>query len=261
MAQTESIHMIDTRSDNIHDYGVCGYKSMNRPGYPEKVAWLNNRFQEGLKLKTLYSEQDGTQGMIEYIPGDLCWRPVDSVGYMFIHCLFVGFKKAYKDKGYATRLLNECIGDAKKEKLHGVAVVTRMGPFMADKEIFLKNGFEVTDQAPSDFELLALKFNQKSPSPKFRGDREKKQHHFGKGLTIIRADQCPYTVKNVNEICESAEKDCNIKAKVITFKNHKEAQNSPCAFGTFGMIYDGKLIAEHPISSTRFKNIINKILK
>jgi hypothetical protein len=224
---TEKIQIIDTRSDNIHDYGVCGYKSMNRPGYPEKVDWLKNRFKEGLKLKTLYSEQDGTQGMIEYISGGLCWRPVDASGYMFIHCLFVGFR---------------C-------------------PFMVDKEIFLKNGFEVTDQAPSDFDLLVYQFDKKSPTPKFKGDWEKKQSRVGKGLTIIRADQCPYTVKNVNEICESAEKDFGIKANVITLKNHSEAQNSPCAFGSFGMIYDSKLIAEHPISSTRFKNIMSKILK
>jgi GNAT superfamily N-acetyltransferase len=257
----ENIQIIDTRSDNIHDYGVCGYKSMNRPGYPEKVAWLNDRFKEGLKLKTLYSEQDGTQGMIEYMPGEICWRPVDADGYMFIHCLFAGFKKAYKGKGYATRLLNECIGDAKKEKRHGVAVVTRKGSFMVDKKIFLKNGFEVTDQAPSDFELLALKFDEKSPSPKFRGKWEKKQSQFGKGLTIIRADQCPYTVKNVNEIYESAKNDFHLQPEIITFKNHKEAQNSPCAFGTFGMIYDGRLIAEHPISGTRFKNMMNKSLK
>ena len=257
----ENIQIVDTTSENIHDYGVCGYKSMNRPGYPEKVAWLNDRFKEGLKLKTLYSEQDGTQGMIEYLPGEICWRPVDAGGYMFIHCLFVGFKKAYKGKGYATRMLSECIEDAKKEKRHGVAVVTRKGAFMVGKEIFLKSGFEVVDRAPSDFELLALKFDEKSPSPKFRGDWEKRQNQYGKGLTIIRAYQCPYTVKNVNEICESAEKDFNIKAKVITLQNHTQAQNSPCAFGTFGMIYDGKLIAEHPISSTRFKNIMNKILK
>ena len=93
---TEKIHIIDTTSDNIHDYGVCGYKSMKRPGYPEKVAWLEDRFKEGLKIKTLYSEEDGTQGMIEYLPGECCWRPVEADGYLFIHCLFVGFKKKYK---------------------------------------------------------------------------------------------------------------------------------------------------------------------
>jgi GNAT superfamily N-acetyltransferase len=258
---TENIQIIDTNSDNIYDFGVCGYKSMKRPGYPEKVAWLHDRFKEGLKLKTLYSEQDSTQGMIEYIPGERCWRPVEASGYLFIHCLFVGFKKAYKGKGYATQLLNECIEDAKKGNKHGVAVVTRQGAFMVNKDIFLKNGFETVDQAPSDFELLAYQFDKKSPTPKFYSNWEERQKQYGNGLIIIRADQCPYTVKNVNEICDSAEKEFNLKPKVITMQNHREAQNSPCPFGTFCMLYDGKLIAEHPISSTRFKNIISKMLK
>jgi hypothetical protein len=58
----ENISIIDTSWENILEYGVCGYKSMKRPGYPEKIEWLKDRFQEGLKIKTLYSEKDGTQG-------------------------------------------------------------------------------------------------------------------------------------------------------------------------------------------------------
>ncbi|MGD2089850.1 MAG: GNAT family N-acetyltransferase [Candidatus Aminicenantes bacterium] len=253
------VSIIDTNRDNILEYGVCGYKSMKRPGYPEKIEWLNNRFQEGLKIKTLYSEKDGTQGMIEYLPGEYCWRPVQAGGYMFIHCIFVGFKRPYKGKGYGSLLLNECITDAKKENMHGVAIVTRKGAFMVGKELLIKHGFEVVDKAPPDFELLVKKFNEHSPTPTFKGNWQEKQSKYGIGLTIIRADQCPYTVKNVNEICETAEKELGIKAKVITLKNHAEAQESPCPFGIFCIIYNGKLIAHHPISNTRFMNIFKRL--
>jgi hypothetical protein len=41
----------------------------------------------------------------------------------------------------------------------------------------------------------------------------------------------------------------------------EEAQNSPCAFGTFCIVFNGKIIAEHPISNGRFTNIMNKINK
>jgi hypothetical protein len=257
----KQMKIIDTNSDNIRDFGVCGYKDIKRPGYPEKLDWLKDRFQEGLKIKTLYSDTDGTQGMIEYIPGQYCWRPVEANGYMFIHCLFVGFKRAYKGKGYASLLVDECINDAKKGDMHGVAVVTRKSSFMVGKEIFLKNSFKVVDKAPSDFELLVKQFNDTAPLPKFKADVGKKSNRFGKGLKIIRADQCPYTVKNVKEICEKAEKSFGIMPEVIDLKNYKEAQNSPCAFGTFCILYNGEIIAEHPISSTRFSNIMNKILK
>ncbi len=257
----EGIKIIDTNSENILKLGVCGYKNLNTPGFPEKVEWLKKRFTEGLKIKTLYSDKDKNQGMIEYIPGEYCWRPVEADGYMFIHCIFVGFKRAYKNKGYASMLLNECLKDAKKENMYGVAVVTRKGPFMAGNEFFLKNSFEIADKAPPDFELLVKNFNKKAPTPKFKEGMEKRLASYGKGLTIIRADQCPYSVKNVKTIVETAEKKLGIKVNLVNLKNHKEAQKTPRPFGTFCIIYDGEAIADHPISNTRFINIINKIKK
>jgi GNAT superfamily N-acetyltransferase len=255
------VEIIDTNAENILRYGVCGYKDIKRPGYPEKLSWLKARFTEGLKLKTLCSDQDGTQGMIEYITGEYCWRPVEASGYMFIHCIFSGFKNSYKGKGYGSLLLKECIAEAKKGDYHGVAVVTRRGPFMAGKELFVKNGFEVIENAPPDFELLALRFNIKAPMPKFKRNWEKRLTQYSKGLTIIRADQCPYTVKNVKEISELAVKIYGIKPEIINLKNHTEAQDSPCPFGTFCIILQGKMIAYHPISGTRFANIMRQELK
>jgi len=254
------VEIIDTHGDNILEYGICGYKDIKRAGYPEKIEWLKNRFQEGMKIKTLYSDKDGTQGMIEYIPGEYCWRPVEAGGYMFIHCIFSGFKNIYKGKGYGSLLLDECLENAKKGNLNGVAVVTRKGPFMAGKELFVKNGFEVVDKAPPDFELLVKKFNNITPAPGFKGGLEERLSQYGQGLTIIRADQCPYTVKNVKEISETAEKTYGIKPDIISLKDCGEAQNSPGAFGTFCIIYGGKVIAYHPISKGRFTNIMKKEL-
>ena len=257
----ERVEIIDTNADNIREYGICGYKNIKREGYLEKIEWLKGRFPEGMKIKTLYSDKDGTQGMIEYIPGEYCWRPVATDGYMFIHCIFSGVKNIYKGKGYGSLLLDECLNDAVEEKLNGVAVVIRKGPFMVGKELFVKNGFEVVDKAPPDFELMVKKFSDGATAPKFKGDWEGRLSQYSKGLTIIRADQCPYSVKNVKEISETAEKEYGIKPNIIDLRNCQEAQNSPCAFGTFCIIYNGKVVADHPISKTRFTNIMNKVLK
>ena len=255
------IKLIDTNNDNILKYGICGYKNIKRAGFLEKIGWVKERFAEGLKIKTLHSAEDATQGMIEYIPGEYCWRPVEAIGYTFIHCIFSGFKRYYKNKGYGSLLLDECLKDAKKEKTYGVAVVTRKGSFMADSRIFLKYGFEVVDTAPPDFELLVKQFKKASPVPKFKSNWGERLKRYKNSLTIIRSDQCPYSVKNVNEICETAREKFRIKPNVINLNNCIEAQNSPCAFGTFCIVFNGKVIAEHPISNRRFTNIMNKIVK
>lgn len=252
----EEIEIIDLTPENISEYGVCGYKDANKHiELRKKIEWVGKYYSKGLKIKALISQKGGYQGMIEYIPGEHAHRPVDAEGFLFIHCLFVGFKKEFKGKGYATLLINECIKDARKSRMSGVAVVTRKGSFMADNSIFLKNGFQIVDKAKPDFELLALKFETDAQNPVFKHNLNEKSKEYENGLTILRSVQCPYTEKNVNAIMDSAKK-MNIKAKLVDLNDAIAVQSNPCAFGTFCIIYNGKIISHHPISSTRFENII-----
>lgn len=255
------LSILDATPETMAKYGVCGYKNSKTPGFNEKVSWLKERFREGLRIKIIYSEEHGCQGMIEYIPGEYCWRPVDAAGYLFIHCLFVGFRKEFKGKGYATQLIEECEKEALQLKKYGVAVVTRKGSFMADSRIFLKRDYEIVAKADPDFELLVKRMTKNAPLPRFKDNKLSLSEKYAKGLTLIRADQCPYTVKNINEIRDTAEKQFGLKPRIITWKNHTEAQSSPMIFGTFGIVYNGKVVAEHPISKSRFINIMNALTK
>jgi GNAT superfamily N-acetyltransferase len=251
------IKIINTNADNIYDYGFCGIKNIKQEGYKRKADWLRQRFSEGMRFKILHSAKEGFVGMIEYIPGRYAWRAVEAKGYMVIHCLFILYKK-YQGKGYGSLLVEECLKDAKKEKMNGIAVVTRKGPWLAKKELFLRKGFELIDEAPPDFELLA-KILKKGPClPKFSGNWKERMNRYSKGLTIIRSDQCPYVEKMVKEINETAKERYGLKAKIVELKNCKDAQNAPSAYGVFSIVYNGKLLADHPISNRRFMNIMNK---
>jgi hypothetical protein len=255
------IEIIDLTPENIADYGVCGYKDIKKHlELRRKIDWFKEYYPKGLRIKVIISKEGGYQGMLEYIPGKYAHRPVDAEGYMFIHCIFVGFKNEFKGKGHASSLIEECIKDAKEANMQGVSVVTRKGSFMAKKDIFLKKGFALVDKAKPDFELLALKFNQKAPDPKFK-DMSLNTKKYAEGLTIIRSAQCPYSVKNVDAILETARNKLKIETNLIDLKDSNETQYTPCAFGTFCIIYNGEVISHHPISNTRFENIMKKILK
>jgi N-acetylglutamate synthase-like GNAT family acetyltransferase len=254
------IEIIDTNADNICDHGLCGFKNIKQEGYKRKTDWLKKRFSEGIRFKILHTAKEGFVGMIEYIPGRYTWRAVEAKGYMVIHCLFILYKK-YQGKGYGSLLIEECLKDAKKQKMNGVVVVTRNGPWLAKKELFLKKGFELVDKAPPDFELLVKKIKKSAHSPRFRGDWGERLSQYSKGLNIIRSDQCPYLEKWVKEISETTQEIYGLKAKIVELKTCKDAQNAPSAYGTFSIIYKGKLVAVHPISNKRFVNIMNKELK
>jgi len=198
------IKIIDLTPDNIADYGVCGYMDVGKhPELRRKIEWFSKYYPKGLRIKALLSASGGYQGMLEYIPGEYAHRPVIANGYMFIHCIFVGFKKEFKGKGYASLLIEACINDAKTADMKGVAVVTRNGSFMAKKDIFLKNGFCQVDRAKPDFELLVLKFDPESEDPRFG---EMSLNDYSEGLTVLRSPQCPYSVKNVDAIIQTAKK-------------------------------------------------------
>lgn len=257
----QDISIVNLTPENIADYGVCGYKDVRKHvELRKKIDWFTKYYSKGLRIKVLYSQKGGYQGMLEYIPGKYAHRPVDADGYMFIHCIFVGFKNEFKGKGYASSLVDECIKEAKDQKMMGVALVTRKGPFMVHNALFLKKGFQVVDSVKPDFDLLVLKFDHKAKDPRFKPNLAEQSKKYDQGLTIMRSAQCPYTEKNVNAILESAKK-MKLKTTLVEIEDADAAQNTPCAFGSFCLINNGKIISHHPISNTRFMNIMKKELK
>lgn len=256
MSDTE---IIDLTPENISEYGVCGYKDVKKHvELRHKIEWFTDYYPKGLRIKVIISKTGGYQGMIEYIPGKYAHRPVEAEGYLFIHCLFVGFKKEYKGKGFASSLIEECINEAQEKNMLGVAVVTRKGSFMAKKDIFLKKKFERVDTAKPDFGLLVKKFDANSKNPTFRSDINDNITPYRKGLYILRSPQCPYTEKNVNAMLDSAKNKFNVTPHLINLNDADAAQHAPCPFGTFCIIYNGEIISNHPISNTRFENIMKK---
>ncbi|MCU0631669.1 MAG: N-acetyltransferase [Methanolinea sp.] len=252
--------ILDLTPVTIADYGVCGYKDVQKHvELQRKIQWFTEYYPKGLRIKALVSKKDGYQGMLEYIPGRFAHRPVDADSYMFIHCLFVGFRNEFKGKGYASSLIDACIQDAKSARMKGVAVVTRKGPFMAKRDIFIKKGFVPVDTAKPDFELLALKFDPDDVGPRFRNTIGKNRDLYTEGLTILRSPQCPYSEKNVVAIMETARNKYGLTPRLIELEDADAVQSAPCAFGTFCILYDGEVISHHPISNTRFVNIMEKI--
>ena len=253
---SEKVEIIDVGAENIRDFGFCGFKRITQEGYRRKTAWLKKRFAEGMKIKVLHTRDEGTVGFIEYIPGTCAWRPIEAPQYMVIHCIMI-YRKKYKGKGYGSQLLEHCIRDTRRAKMAGVAVVTSGGTWMAGSAIFEKNGFESVDTAPPSFELMVKKL-KKAPSPKFKGGWEKRLRIYGSGLVIIRSDQCPMIANCTTGIVEACG-ELGVPAKIVELKNYRQAQNAPSAYGIFNIVYNGKVIADHPIGKRRFCNIMNKI--
>ena len=245
------IRGIDLDRYSVAEHGLACIVNPEHAGYQPKLGWFEQRLCEGLKMKVL---KDGkvNVGFIEYIPGEFAWRPVTAEGYMVVHCLWV-YAYKYLKRGYGSLLLLECLDDAMRHGMSGVAAVTSEGPWMVDKRLFIKNGFEMV-AAAGRFELLVRQLKE-GALPEFN-DWEK-ELGADEGWSLVYAKQCPMIVKSVDILSETA-KAAGLTLKIRELKTAREAQNAPSGYGVFGLIHDGRLLADHYISKARFLNILKK---
>ena len=249
--------IVDTNTENISRCSFCGYKDANNLGHHRKTDWLKERYAEGLRFKVLRSQRFGDIGMIEYALGNHAWRPVEAEGYLVIHCLMVNGK--HKGQGLGNLLLDSCLRDARKSKCRGVAVVTSSDSFMARSDFFIKAGFVSVECSPP-YELLVKKLKRAAPDPRFIVNKERLLKRHKKGLTILAADQCPMVPKYVADIAKMS-RTLGLEPNVVRVRSAKASRELPTPYGMFSIIYDGKLIADRPVSGTRFWFIMRKNAK
>ncbi|MFX1601294.1 MAG: GNAT family N-acetyltransferase, partial [Promethearchaeota archaeon] len=231
-------------------------------GYQNKVKWIKERFKEGLKYKLLLvkeGERETSRGFIEYIPGEYTWRGIQADGWMVIHCIWVIGK--HKNKGYASKLLEECIKDAKETNMNGVVAMTaEKGGWLPNMRLFIKNGFEKVDELAPYYGLYAKTFSETVPKPQFFPLSKDKLKEYGEGVTILYTQQCPYLPILVKDVEELA-KENNVNFQAILLKNTKEAQqNAIHPYGTFCAIFDGEILPYKPGIKKELINLLNKKL-
>lgn len=247
------INILDITEDNVDEIGIYCIKDKKSPGYHAKVDWFKMKMNHGLKIKIAVDENGKQVGFIEYIPSELAWRPIRANNYYFIQCIALFVKEA-KEKGIGSYLIQECEKDAKINKKAGICAMSSDGPWMANKSLFEKNKFRVAEKLDR-FELMVKTFDHISIKPQFF-DWTKQQTKY-KGWHLIYSDQCPWHEKSITDLQQSALEN-GIKLIVKKLLTPIEAQSAPSGFGTFSLLHDGHLLADHYISRTRFENIVKQ---
>lgn len=242
------IEIVQVTPSNINELGLGCLKNNKHEGFNPKKEWLLKLFDEGLVLKIPVIGGKAS-GMIEYLPGDKAWRGVSAAGTMFIQCFWITENKLL-GKGIGSQLLENCITHSKELGFETISVMTSDKAWMVKKDIFIKHGFQIID-TKERFELLRLG----NADVSFTNWEENRARYSG--LNLIYSDQCPMFTKSVNDLYEVA-LSFGIELNIIRQDNFIDAQNAPSGYGVFTLVKDGKMLADHYISGTRFKNILKK---
>ena len=250
---TDQINIIDVTVDNVDEIGIYCIKNKKSSGYQKKVKWFKNKLNDGLRIKIAVDMPGKQLGFIEYIPSESAWRPVNAQNYYFIQCIGI-FVKDAKNKRIGRSLVKQCEEEAIRNKRSGICTMTSDGTWIASRTLFEKIGFSIADRLDR-FELMYKALDNRAPIPKFNKWNERQAEY--QGWNLIYSDQCPMHEKSIIDVMQCATEN-KITLNVIKLTTPGDAQKAPSGFGTYALIKDGRLLADHCISRTRFENILKQ---
>lgn len=254
-------NFITLNSASISDEHICCAISDKKckESYEAKKKWLKKEFNNGYIFRRL---NERAKVFIEYGNAENAWLPITAPNYLNINCFWVSGK--YKKQGYAKKLLQFAIDDAKKYHKDGLVTVvgTKKFHFMSDTKWFLRQGFQEIEKTTSGFSLLVKKINHETSWPIFNGSVKSGICPEKNGIVIYYSNRCPFAEFHaLNSIIETA-KNRNLPLKVIKLTTKKEAQNSPSPATIFSLFYNGKFITTDisVCMDSRFDKIMAKCL-
>ncbi|WFA08940.1 N-acetyltransferase [Tissierella sp. Yu-01] len=246
---------IDVTPKNLEKEHICCAISDKKREccVSSKKMWMMDRFSDGLVFKKLDARG---KVFIEYIPAEKAWCPISAPNYMYINCFWVSGQ--FKGQGYANRLLEHCIVDAKTKGKCGLTVLSshKKLPFLSDPQYLKHKGFLVGDTALPSFELLYLPFDDSAPVPKFNS-QAKEGVIAEKGLVLYYSHQCPHTAKYVPLIAEVANQH-GVKLELRKIETTQEAQNMPSPWATYSLFYHGNFVTNEILSEKKFEKMLEK---
>lgn len=244
------MNIIQLTPDNIAEEHICCViaDKKGETCVSSKKAWMSARFADGLVFKRLDARG---KVFIEYIPAEKAWCPIHADGYMHINCFWVSGQ--FKGQGYGSRLLEECITDAKAKGKRGLTVVAspKKLPFLSDGAYLKKKGFLVADRADPYFELLYLPFEADAPLPRFRETAKTSKTEDTQGVVLYYTNQCPYTDKYAPMIGDLA-LERGIPCRLVKLESAEEAQLCPSPFTTYSLFYNGSFVTHEILTEKKF---------
>lgn len=235
----------------------CVLRDRNGEGrIAAKREWLKNVFEDGLVIR---KGAENGKVIMEYIPADDAWCPVDAPEYMFIHCFRIDEK--YRHKGYEKALWRECIAECKIKHKKGLCALVgeKDLPYLNKKADFAAEGFRPAVKAAPYFELWYYPLEEDAAVPCFLPEMTE-----GKvaddGFVLYYSHQCPHTAKAVPRL-EAKAAELGVDLKVIYLAKQKEARAIPCAYTTFALFYDKQFVTHEVLTPARFAKIVAKLKK
>ncbi len=248
--------------DNIAEEHICCAISDKKciDSYNAKKEWLKKGFDNGYKF---YRIDARAKVFIEYGPAKYGWAPLIADEYFLVNCLWVSGK--YKKNGYAKKLLQKAVDDAKQNGKNGLVTIVgeKKFHFMSGTKWLLKQGFEVAEKLPSGFLLLVKNFESTATMPSFGNSVKSGKCENSNGLVAYYSNRCPFSEYHIQNSLTETAKNRNIPLQIIKLETVEEAQNAPSPATIFSLFYNGEFMTTDisVCMDNRYDKVMSKLLK
>lgn len=249
--------IIKLDKSNIESEHICCAFSDKKckEGYELKKQWLKKEFENGYVFRRIDAR---AKVFIEYGPAEKAWAPIEAANYLLINCFWVSGQ--YKGQGYAKKLLQLAIDDAKTQGKEGLVTIvgTNKFHFMSDTKWLIRQGFETCEKTNSGFSLLVMKINKEAENPKFKAPALTGECPDKRGLVVYYSNRCPFAEFHVQTSLTITANKRNLPLKIIKLETMEQAQSAPSPATIFSLFYNGKFITTDlsVCMDTRFDKII-----
>jgi len=253
---------ITLTKNNIENEHICCAISDKKcvDSYNAKKEWLKKEFDNGY---VFYRIDARAKVFIEYGPVENGWSAINADNYLLINCLWVSGK--YKKNGYAKKLLQKVIDDAKSSGKKGIVTVVgeKKFHFMSDTKWFLKQGFEIAEKLPSGFLLLVKNIEESETIPSFKESVKSGFCENKKGIVAYYSNRCPFSEYHVLNLLKETAENRKIPLQIIKLITQSDAQNAPSPATIFSLFYNGKFMTTDisVCMDSRYDKVMEKLVK
>ncbi|MBN2625219.1 MAG: GNAT family N-acetyltransferase [Spirochaetales bacterium] len=256
----EEIGLIEVTAGNIENEHICcaiGNDRVNRARADEKKEWLRERFPRGHRF--LKADLRG-KVFIEFSPAEESIYPVEAPGYAVIQCFWVSGR--YKGHGLGRKLYDECERICRVEGYRGIAAVvgTTKKPFMADKKILVHLGFSPCDRADPWYELVASKFDDAAPDPRFWESARRGKLEGARGLDFFYSPCCPFN-RDFTGLMADIAREMGFPVRIKEIRTREDLSLLPIPGGIFSLYHEGELLSTEVMTEPKFRKLLQGIIE
>ena len=131
---------------------------------------------------------------------------------------------------------------------------------MADKKILVHLGFSPCDRADPWYELVARKFDDAAPDPRFWESARRGKLEGARGLDFFYSPCCPFN-RDFTGLMADIAREMGFPVRIKEIRTREDLSLLPIPGGIFSLYHEGELLSTEVMTEPKFRKLLQGIIE